>query len=288
MHSCKICKSARLKPFAHTASCPDCGVLLCYPYPEDDQQIFNSGDKRGGKKATRDEIHQSTLTYHLKSGSRRHDGFTSMIKFALTDEDRYRPTVVLDYGGGGGQFALVLTSLYPGIKPFMVDIEDNRLLDAFRPLNNQIPFASFINDQTQFDVIFMNDVFEHVSDPVSVLQQLRGKLVDGGRVFIDTPKHFWLYPVTKVASTTLHTKLLKGTVDFDHQQIWSKSSFYHAVKLAGLKVTKYAEVSEFTQPADYYLNNMEITNPVIRWIGKTTYQLGRVLIKNKIMAVLEH
>jgi 2-polyprenyl-3-methyl-5-hydroxy-6-metoxy-1,4-benzoquinol methylase len=132
----------------------------------------------------------------------------------------------------------------------------------------------------------MNDVFEHVSFPVEVLTTLRSKLKEGGRIFIDTPCHFWLYPVTKILSKKIHTKLLNGTVDFDHQQIWSQASFEVAVKKAGLKVQKITRLSEYTQGADFYLNNMKIEKGVVRLAGKIFFWLAPYIAKNKIMAVV--
>ncbi|MEQ1646318.1 MAG: class I SAM-dependent methyltransferase, partial [Pyrinomonadaceae bacterium] len=160
------------------------------------------------------------------------------------------------------------------------------LLDEWRPMNTQIPFAEFARDETKFDIIFLNDVFEHVSDPKSVLKQLAAKLKPDGRIFIDTPKQFWLYPATKLASKSLYTKILRGTVSIYHLQIWSRKSFEIAVSASGLRVEKYHETSEYTMPASFYLRNMGITNPVVKLAGRVFYRNAKYLAKNKIMCVL--
>ncbi|MEX2163595.1 MAG: class I SAM-dependent methyltransferase [Sulfuricaulis sp.] len=261
--------------------------MLCYPYPSTDEEQFASGTGRADVSNSAN-IHRGKLAWHLRSGARNHHNFTSMAEFVLTDADRQRRLNVLDYGGGGGQFALVLKSLYPLATPYIVDINDAKLLDEFRPLNTQIRFADFEEDATKFDVIFMNDVFEHVSNPLGVLRLLRTKLTCGdGRVFIDTPRQFWIYPATELLWNRLHEKLLRGTVDFDHQQIWSRRSFLHVVRAAGFGIQKYVETSEFTQPPEFYLDNMKISNRAVRVSGKLLYAVGRSIAKNKILAVLK-
>ena len=265
-----------------------CGVLLCYPYPKGDNELYRSGIGRDEKMKDIEQIRNQTLKWHLSSGARNHQNFTNMILFALNDKDRCRNLKILDYGGGGGQFALVVKSLFPLSHVFIVDINDARLLDQFRPLNHQIKFENFTTDETKFDVIFMNDVFEHVSDPLGILKTVRSKLADqNSRIFIDTPCQFWIYPITKLFNKKLHVKVLRGTVDNDHQQIWSKSSFLYIVKESNLSIEKYCETSEFTQPPDFYLDNMKITNPLVRLIGDLFCRAAPLIAKNKIMAVLK-
>jgi len=180
----------------------------------------------------------------------------------------------------------VCSSHFPESTVYITDISDDSLLKEWKPLNSQIPFRDFANSPKKFDVIFLNDVFEHVSDPLFVLKQLSEKLKSHGRIFVDTPKQFWIYPVTRLLSKFLHTKVLKGTVSTAHLQIWSKQSFELVVKESGLSLFKYEEASEYTMPADYYMNNMGIKNPIIRFMGSLFYRNARHLAKNKIMCVL--
>ena len=284
--SCKICGSNRLVIYAHTAKCERCGVLLCYPYPRNDDDIFESGDNRDGINSD-EENKRIKLEWHLNSEARNHHNFTNMTLFAMEGQSFKQNLKVLDYGGGGGQFAVVLKSIYPLTKTSIVDICDAKLLDQFASMNEQIKFKDFSKNPKKFDYIFMNDVFEHVSNPEQILSSLKKKL-DGpnSKIFIDTPCQFWLYPFTKLFSNSIHTKLLRGTVDYDHQQIWSKESFNHVIREAGFKVIKYLELSEFTQPAEFYLDNMKIKNFFIRFIGKIFLKMAPYIAKNKIMAVL--
>jgi hypothetical protein len=99
---CKICGSSNLKVYLHTAKCGQCGVLLTWPYPPDDEEISESGHKRGGVDLSYEDEQIRVMNWHLQSGNRNHNNFTNMIRFALNDSDRNRKLRVLDFGGGGG------------------------------------------------------------------------------------------------------------------------------------------------------------------------------------------
>lgn len=275
---CKICESSSLLIVAHTAKCGNCGILLYYPYPPDDSSYVASGGKTWPR--------ESILIWYSKSSFYNHSNFSNMIRFTMDESHKGKKLDILDYGGGGGQFALVFKSHFPESNVYITDISDESLLEEWSSLNIQIPFKKFDQDDKKFDFIFLNDVFEHVSDPFSVLKQLSGKLKDGGKLFIDTPKQFWIYPFTKFISSSLYQKVLRGTVSTAHLQIWSKKSFELVIKKCGLKISKYEESSEYTMPADYYLKNMGIASPIVRLAGQVFYRYAKWLAKNKIVCVL--
>lgn len=209
-----------------------------------------------------------------------------MANFALSEEARYMNLEVLDYGGGGGQFAFLMRSLFPKAKTYIVDMQDDALLDQNKTVNHQILFRQFASDKNCFDVIFMNDVYEHLSAPIEVLSDLKTKLKPNGRVFIDTPCKFWLYYAFKYNFPRLQAKILRGTVDHDHQQIWSMKSFELSAQKAGFQIVKIQTLSEYTQGASYYLDAMGIKNPFFRMAGSLFIYLSPLLARNKIMAVL--
>jgi len=170
---CKICGNSNLTIFAHTAACCDCGVLLCWPYPKSDSQIImEEGRKWPIEKA---------LEWYSSASFYNHSNFTNMLRFTMDESFKNRKLDILDYGGGGGQFALVCRSHFPETKVYITDISDDSILEEWKSMNVQIPFKDFANDQRKFNVIFLNDVFEHVSDPLFVLKQLSGKLKPHGK-----------------------------------------------------------------------------------------------------------
>ncbi len=277
---CKICQGTELEVFAHTARCRNCKVLLFWPYPKSDDALISDGE---GKIWPRD----AALEWYSLSSFRNHDNFTQMLRFTIDESLRNKRLNILDYGGGGGQFALVCRSHFPEVRVYITDISDESLLEDWKPMNTQIPFIKFADDDTKFDFIFLNDVFEHVSDPQVVLTQLASKLTDTGKIFIDTPKQFWVFQAAKMLSSSLYAKVLRGTVSLSHLQIWSKRSFDLVVNDSGLKITKYKESSEYTMPAAFYMKNMGITNPFVTFLGAFFYRNAKYLAKNKIQCVLE-
>jgi hypothetical protein len=144
----------------------------------------------------------------------------------------------------------------------------------------------FDNNRQKFDFIFLNDVFEYVSHPIELLKKLSGKLEFCGKLFIDTPKQFWLYPVTKLFSKSLYEKVLIGTVSTNHLQIWIRKSFEFVVRQSDMQIDKYDEVSEYTMPSDYYLRGMNINNPMLKFVGRFFHANAKSLANNKILAVL--
>ena len=279
---CKICGNNKMIIFQHTSKCKKCGVLMYYPYV-DDSHLTIDDDKRTGEK------HKKLWNEWYRRASRlNHLNFTEMFFFTIENpetifNDHIR---ILDYGGGGGQFAYVFKSILPKSDVFIVDIDNHALLKEYQSLNKQIKWNDFQKDTTTFNYIFLNDVYEHVNNPEQTLKILLPKLSDGGKLFIDTPRQFWLYPFLKNINKALYKKLLKGTVTTGHLQIWSKKSFIHVIDKAGFKIHKYAELSEFTREPDYYLKNMGVTNKLIISIGRLFYKNAKYIAKNKIMCAL--
>ena len=280
---CKVCGGANISCFAHTARCLNCNVLLNFPYVEPREIDFI---QRKVSSVEYNKAQKISLSWHIESGVKNHHNFTAMACFCEEFISRNMEMEILDYGGGGGQFALVMKSLYPKSNCTIVDMNDIRLLETYASVNNQIKFADFESSTKKFDFIFMNDVFEHLTFPLETLELLKKKLKPNGKIFIDTPCTFWLYPVTKFFSKRIHAKLLKGTVDADHQQIWSTKSFFTICHKAELSVLRFKKLSEYTQSAEFYLDNMGIKNTILKLFGKIFFRLSPVIARNKIMAVI--
>lgn len=279
---CKICGYKNLTLYIHTAKCKNCGVLMYYPYPAD-YSLEAETDAESIAK-----YKEGWFLWYSKAAKLNHLNFTNMFLFSIENPEHiFSNTIkILDYGGGGGQFALVCKSILPLSEVFIVDINDYALLDEYKVLNNQIKWNDFLKDDTKFDYIFLNDVFEHVNDPLLILETLSKKLTNGGKLFIDTPRQFWLYPLLKFIYKPLYAKLLKGTVSTAHLQIWTGKSFLHVIDKAGFKAQKYVEVNEFTMKPDHYLRNMGITNKVLLYAGHVFYKMSKQFVRNKIMCLL--
>lgn len=276
--TCKICGSAELAHRTHTARCGNCGVLLFFPYPSE-QDLK--------RKLSDEKIQAEYVEWYERASFRSHKNFTTVLEFTVPPERAREPLQILDFGGGGGQFALVALSHLPHAEVSIVDASDAALLEDWKSFNRQISFADFPSDATRFDYIFMNDVFEHLSDPVEVLRSLRDKLAPDGRIFIDTPRQFWLYPALRLLPIrSLYDKLLIGTVSKAHLQIWSDRAFDRAISDAGCTAEKRKIEAALTMDADFYLERMGIRSGPLLMLGRLLHAVGRIVLRNKILCVL--
>lgn len=289
--NCKICGKSSLKIIYHIAICKSCGVHLFYPYPDDDETILNNKKYSKDNIAVSDnkkETQRRQLEYLLKSGDLNISNFKRMINYTIDESKKNEKIKILDYGGGSGQFASICKMILPDSEIYITDLYDEKLLNDFKKYNNQIKFNEFHNNNLKFDYIFLNDVFEHLSNPIKILKLLKQKLKsEDSKIFIDTPKIFWIYNFFFYFNLGLYRKIINGTIDQDHQQIWTQKSFYLAIEKSDLKVEKYNELTEFTQPAEFYLDAMKIKNILIRLFGRLFYFLAPIIARNKIISVLK-
>ncbi len=271
---CKICNSLLNEFVDHTAKCSICGVLLYFPYPDKNQleSVFLNEEQN--------------YEWYANSFTRKLNGFRDIITFVIegTDQNEYR---VLDYGGASGQFALIFKTFFPKSEVYITDINDNSLFEEYKSLNNQIKFNDFENDQTKFDIIFLNDVYEHVEDPLYLISVLEKKLNKNGKIFIDTPRQFWIYPLFRKINSYIYKKILRGTVSAAHLQIWTNYSFKLSLKNTDLKIFKKKYYTELTQDPDYYIRGMNINNKIIKSILVFLAGLMLFTFRNKIFAVLK-
>lgn len=102
-------------------------------------------------------------------------------------------------------------------------VDKDRIVDV-RYVWNGGPVSAAVDDGRRFDVIVASHVFEHLCDPVGWLQDIRGLLADGGRIFLVLPDRRFTFDIAR-DDTTLSDwvgwhlrKLRKPAPDqvFDH------------------------------------------------------------------------
>ena len=104
------------------------------------------------------------------------------------DSSRLR---VLDFGCGSGRFLLSMRRAHPAWELYGFDIATNQ---EIRLLGNDISIvldapnklASHFENES-FDRIYLNNVLEHVNDPVVTLQTLSTLLTPNGEIIIEVP-----------------------------------------------------------------------------------------------------
>lgn len=96
---------------------------------------------------------------------------------------------MLDFGGGLGFFANAFAQHYPAVTLFDLDataraFAREQFADRFRVVDKaKDAFAD------QYDLILLNQVIEHVPDPVTFLSYFRGVLAPGGLLIVTTPNN---------------------------------------------------------------------------------------------------
>ncbi|NPV88064.1 class I SAM-dependent methyltransferase [Coprothermobacteraceae bacterium] len=112
-----------------------------------------------------------------------------------------RGTTLLDIGAGAGG-KTTWYALHGTAKAVGVDIEEGFVERALRFASSKgvlnVEFRVENAEQLSFpdgvfDIVVMNDVFEHLSDPPRVLAEAYRVLKSGGKVFINSPPYFHPY-----------------------------------------------------------------------------------------------
>jgi SAM-dependent methyltransferase len=155
--------------------------------------------------------HQSAIENSTKHKAEQH--------FARLDSQvGLRGSVLLDYGCGVGTFLTVAAR--NGVDAVGVEFDDvGRALAQQHGLRVEKSIHAF--DDGSIDTIYMNDVIEHLRDPVADLREARAKLKPAGSIFVVTmnmrglkarvaktkwdvisnPTHLWFYDRTSLRRT---------------------------------------------------------------------------------------
>jgi len=159
----------------------------------------------------------------LRLGAKKNALFSSALTAVLSARGINSQSSILDYGCGAGQFVEELHALgfvnTKGYDPFLPeDIQHNG--DIYLTSNLSILKTK------QWDVITLNHVFEHLQDPVQILQQLRGLLKEKGKLILRFP----------IIDSYAFEKYRENWVQFDaprHLNLFTRKSIQLAVEKAG-------------------------------------------------------
>lgn len=142
------------------------------------------------------------------------------VQLNLINRQFSQPGRLLDFGSGAGSF--VYTACQHGWNAMGVEISASARQRAKLFYNidllEEIP-------KIQFDVVTLWDVIEHLPEPLSTLNQLKGKLAPGGWIILETGNYeSWL---------RLAEKQRWGLYLFDHQFYFSPISLKIMLEKAG-------------------------------------------------------
>ncbi len=185
-----ISKNSQLNFSNPTYVCKSCGLAQQYPIPPEDelQRLYATGsyyteykEERLGVKYPRGA--ESPI---FKDGlSNKGERVNLFVKqFPNIKECR-----VLDIGAGYGEFAYLLRSKWSCDAIHCIEPDERARQFIARELGIAVfkDFSEVLSNHQQYDVIIMNQVFEHVSDPMAFLDKVKPLLKAKGMVWVEVP-----------------------------------------------------------------------------------------------------
>jgi 2-polyprenyl-3-methyl-5-hydroxy-6-metoxy-1,4-benzoquinol methylase len=159
--------------------------------------------------------------------------FSQRIRYLAHLTKKSRPRV-LDWGAGFGQFAS-LARLY-GMDCYVLEISRNRQAHL------QGKGIATLNEdevsKTSFDIVNLDQILEHVSDPMQTLQHAVNALAPGGLLFISVPDTKglvrWLSTSRKASPQEYKTGMLDAT-PVQHVNCFTHSTLSLICREAGLQ-----------------------------------------------------
>ena len=216
MRKCVEC----LKPFASNDwTCPDCSYAPTYldGFPCFAPKLARNNDNY-------DVRHFKDL-FALETGNYWFEARNKIILWAIRRFFK-RPERVLELGVGTGFVACGLRKAFPSAALSATDIHTEGLAFAAQRLGPSVDLLQVdgtnIPFRSEFDVVCLFDVLEHIPDDRKVLSEVWEALVPGGGLIITVPQHM----------------LLWGPADEQafHQRRYSTKELAEKVRAAGFDV----------------------------------------------------
>ena len=164
---------------------------------------------------------------------------------------------ILDIGCGSGAMLKELKTKY-GVEAWGVEFMEERAAIAKEHLDSVIckTAENCIDDLPDafFDVIYFNDVLEHLANPNQLLLQIKKKLVPGGKIISSIPnarfhKVFGQYVFKK------DWKYQKaGIMDFTHLRFFTSKSIKRMFAEAGYEVVQHKGINKTRSVMPYFYN----------------------------------
>ena len=190
-------------PHLVLTGCERCGIVFAHPLPTPAElDAYYSGDGAGWEdRLEEDDGSQSTLI------ARKHATYERQLTLLgdHLDGAAGRGRRVLDVGCGLGAWLDVLNAhgwetegIEPGSAQRAVAARRHRILDA-------------IPAEPAYDLVVLNQVLEHLRDPVGMLRELRACVRPGGRLFASSPDLGRLHEHGKLSYVTSGVHIMSFT-----------------------------------------------------------------------------
>ncbi|MBM3840037.1 MAG: class I SAM-dependent methyltransferase [Verrucomicrobia bacterium] len=185
-----------------------------------------------------------------------------------------RPAV-LDFGCNWGKWASV--ALAHGCDVFAVEV--NRSAADFCARRG-LQIVSFDRlDEFRFDFINVDQVMEHLSQPLPVAQKLAACLKPGGFLKMSTPDNPALPRILAAAQRTgdnrvLNAKTLDSLAPLEHVNLFTRAALEALGGKAGLRVYRLPLIKWLGAGQLWNIPrqlNRNVVTPFKRWLGRGTY-----------------
>ncbi len=151
------------------------------------------------------------------------------------------PKTALDVGCGEGSFAVLVKEKYKA-ETWGIEYVAEQAAKAGKKLDKAFagPCEEHIPNlpDNYFDVIFFNDVLEHLVDPYSVLEDIRSKLAPGGIVIASIPNVRYYKNMANLLFTKDWKYQSHGIMDKTHLRFFTKKSMIRMFDEAGYECKK--------------------------------------------------
>ena len=176
-----LSSSGRYNEKLNTVICSNCGLIHSSPIPsEKELENFYKNEYRLNYKASFQPKMKHTIRY--ASGSIYH--FKNMMKYIKESKNKS----FLDIGAGSGE--ILYFAKRQGFK--ILGIEPNNGYASYCKDTLKLPIVNNVYEKSNikknsYDVIHLNEVLEHMRDPITVLNDIYSFLKPNGITFINVP-----------------------------------------------------------------------------------------------------
>jgi 2-polyprenyl-3-methyl-5-hydroxy-6-metoxy-1,4-benzoquinol methylase len=269
LKSCIVCGQAQHKLFSYQSHdyfrCVACGLVSTYPYPSEAEILehYTKGFDEGNYYRLRQWGAQYMKIYA---------GMADFLKQSMAVHGlNLASAKVLDIGCFTGDFIEVLDN--EGAKAYGIELQSR----AVEIANQRFPGRVYQTDvfdstlpKSQFDVISMLGLIEHVTEPVNLLRRVTDILTPGGILLIQTPN-----------SGSLLASLLRQFwppyAPIEHIHLFSRRSLETALSQLGIGQLNFKPHWKWL-PVGYVYNNLQIFGPEFFRLATPFFRVfGRII-----------
>ena len=195
------------------------------------------------------------MDYNNKSNTYYKNTREEMLEFFPTNAK-----TVLDIGCGEGAFASLIKEKFK-TETWGIEYMEDHGKQAEKSLDKVFigPCENFIEDlpDNYFDVIYCNDVLEHLVDPEWVLEKLQPKLSEQGIIISSIPNMRYHSALKKLVINKSWEYERSGVMDKTHLRWFTKKSIKNMYERLGYEVLTHKGINK-TRSIKPYLYNIPL------------------------------